>query len=81
MVDVVNRYASQDLFINQEIHEQLGSFVSRAERDNKPFSRQVDAWWVAMCIGVRMGRRTPAIGKVVNGGHRPPLRRIERPAA
>jgi hypothetical protein len=65
MVDVVNRYASQDLFIDQEIHERLGSFVSRAERDNKPFSRQVDAWWAAMCLGVRMGRPTPARGRGV----------------
>ena len=27
-------------------------------RDNIPFDRYVDIWWLAMCIGVREGRRT-----------------------
>ncbi len=27
-------------------------------RDNIPFDRYVDIWWLAMCIGVQEGRRT-----------------------
>ena len=59
MPDVMNRYANQDLFLAQDVSEKLGDFVSRSDRDVKPFSRQVDAWWLAIGIGVRLGRRTP----------------------
>lgn len=56
MVDVVNRYANQDLFLADDHHAQLADYVSRSEKDGKPFARQVDAWWVAMGIGVRLGQ-------------------------
>lgn len=59
MIDVVNRYANQDLFISQEVSDRIGDFVSRSDKDAKPFARQVDAWWLAIGIGVKIGRRTP----------------------
>jgi len=57
MADVVNRYANLDLFIGQQFHDRLGEYVSRSEKDGKPFARQVDGWWVAMGVGVRQGQR------------------------
>ncbi len=58
-VGVVNPYLAQDLFISEEYHARLGDFVSRDPKDALPFSRQVDAWWIAIGIGVRIGVRTP----------------------
>jgi hypothetical protein len=63
MVEVSNRYANQDLFLAADHHARLGDYVSPAEKSGKPFGRQVDAWWVAMCIGVRMGQRSPLPGQ------------------
>lgn len=62
---VLNPYASQDLFISAENSDRLGPFVSRAERDGRPFARQVDAWWLAMLVGVRDGLRTEIVGRSV----------------
>lgn len=59
MNNIVNRYASQDLFIARTHHERLSGFVSRSEQDSQPFARQVDAWWVAIAIGVQRGERIP----------------------
>lgn len=59
MVDVVNRYANQDLFLASDHHDRLGDYVSRSDKDARPFARQIDAWWVALGIGVRLGQPTP----------------------
>ncbi len=59
MSGVVNPYVSQDLFIAEEHHARLGDFVSRGAKDGLPFARQVDAWWVAIGVGVRIGAPTP----------------------
>jgi len=53
---VMNPYASQDLDISKENSDRVGDFVSRA--GDKPFTRQVDAWWVALLAGVSMNLRT-----------------------
>lgn len=58
-MDVVNRYATQDLFVAKDHHEQMQSFVARSEKDGHPFARQVDIWWAAIGVGVRIGHRTP----------------------
>ena len=59
MALVANPYASQDLFIASEVSDRMSDLVSRSDKDgSKPFSRQVDAWWFAMCIGIRQGQRT-----------------------
>jgi hypothetical protein len=65
MVAVVNPYASQDLSIAAEVSERIGDFVSRSEKDGKPFARQVDAWWLGIGLGVHMGYRTPLPNKTV----------------
>lgn len=62
---VANPYASQDLFIAQEVSERLADFVSRSDKDAKPFSRQVDAWWLAIGIGVQLSLRIPLPAKTV----------------
>lgn len=58
MPDPINRYATQDIFVPADSHHSLGEFVSRSEKERKPFARQVDIWWVAFGIGVRMGYQT-----------------------
>jgi hypothetical protein len=59
MALVANPYAAQDLFIASDVRDRIDDLVSRSEKDGgKPFARQVDAWWFAMNIGVRQGRRT-----------------------
>jgi hypothetical protein len=63
MAEVVNRYAAIDLFIPEEYHKSVGDFVSRAQNDTRPFSRQIDLWWLAVGIGVQAGYRTPSPGK------------------
>jgi hypothetical protein len=65
MADVVNRYANQDLFIAQDVSDQLSDFVSRSDKDAKAFARQIDAWWLAIGIGVKIGHRTPLPEKTV----------------
>lgn len=65
MADVANRYTNQDLFIAQDISEQLANFVSRSEKDARPFTRQIDAWWLAIGLGVKIGHRTPLPEKTV----------------
>ena len=67
MASIANRYATQDLFIARDHRKQLGNFVTRlddgaptSDRELiRPFTRQVDAWWVALVLGVRNGQRTP----------------------
>ena len=68
MVDVVNRYTNQDLVLTPEVSEQLANFVSQSD-GAKPFRRQVDAWWLAIGVGVRIGRRTPLPNKTVKFGN------------
>jgi hypothetical protein len=65
MADVINRYSNQDLFIAEDVRDRLGDFVSRSEKDGKPFARQVDAWWLAIGLGVQIGHRTPLPEKTV----------------
>lgn len=66
MVLLANPYASQDLYISADVSERIGELVSRSEKDgSKPFTRQVDAWWMAMCIGFVRGYGTPLPEKTV----------------
>ncbi len=59
MPDIVNRYASLDLFVDRRAHQIMTDLVSRSDNDARPFSRQVDLWWTAIGIGVQAGRRSP----------------------
>jgi hypothetical protein len=58
-MDVVNRYATQDLYVAKEHHEQMQNYVARTDKDGRPFARQVDIWWAAIGLGVCIGHRTP----------------------
>jgi hypothetical protein len=66
MAVVPNPYASQDLYVSSDVSERMSDFVARSDKEAaKPFARQVDAWWLAMGIGVRIGHRTPLPEKTV----------------
>jgi hypothetical protein len=62
---VANPYANQDLFIAGDVSDRMGDLVSRSAQDERPFARQVDAWWVALDIGVRLGQRAALPDKTV----------------
>ena len=54
-----NYYSNQELFIAKEFHEGLQNYITRKETKDLPFARQIDAWWLALCIGVKIKYRTP----------------------
>ncbi len=54
-----NHYSNQDLYIAKEFHEVLQNYLTRKELKDLPFARQIDAWWLALCIGVKIKQRTP----------------------
>ena len=55
---------NQDLRFPEEQYENVRRFTMTKQsegdrnRDNIPFQRYVDIWWVALCIGIQEGRRT-----------------------
>jgi hypothetical protein len=55
MADITNRYASIDLFMSDDVHR----VVREHTGPNQPFPRQVDAWWIGFCLGVRHGQSRP----------------------
>lgn len=59
MVDIVNRYASIDLFMSDDVHRVVREHVGT----NQPFPRQVDAWWIGFCLGIRDNQTRPLSDK------------------
>ena len=57
MAALSNPYTNQDLFWPKEFHQ---NYVKAFQGQNvrKPFRRQIDLWWCALCLGVRRGHRT-----------------------
>ena len=55
MAEVMNRYAAADLFMPDELHRVIREHVGT----NQPFARQVDAWWIGFCLGVRQSQTRP----------------------
>lgn len=55
MADIINRYASIDLFMPQDLHRVIHEHVGVGQ----VFPRQVDAWWIGFCLGVRHGQTRP----------------------
>ena len=55
---VANPFDRFELFVGREFHETITSAVDRSD-GRAPFRRQVDAWWLAMTIGVQRGQRKP----------------------
>lgn len=59
MAGIPNPYASQDLFIPKDFSQaHVKQLVGRGD-PHKPFPRQIDLWWLAMCLGVQLESRTP----------------------
>lgn len=55
MTEINNRYAAIDLFMPEDSHRIIREYVGAGQ----PFQRQVDAWWIAFCLGVRHNQRRP----------------------
>lgn len=49
---IANPFDRSDLYIASEYHSTIIASVDRAD-GYKPFKRQVDAWWLALGIGVQ----------------------------
>ena len=47
-----------DHYDNVRRFTMTGQSEGKKNRDNIPFDRYVDIWWLAMCIGIQEGRRT-----------------------
>ena len=64
MEALISGLQNQHLRIPLDHYENIRRFTmtgqteSGRNRDNIPFDRYVDIWWLAMCIGVQEGRRT-----------------------
>ena len=59
MAALSNPYANQDLFWQKEFRENYVKAFQGQGDVRKPFQRQIDLWWCALCLGVKLGRRTP----------------------
>ncbi len=64
MEALISGLQNQDLRIPSDHYENVRHFTMTGQskrnknRDNIPFDRYVDIWWLAMCIGIQEGRRT-----------------------
>ena len=58
MATIVNPYANQDLFWPSEFHQNYVRALQGRGDVRKPFKRQIDFWWCALCLGVKIGQRT-----------------------
>lgn len=61
---VANPFDRSELFVAREFHETITTAVDRSD-GRAPFRRQVDAWWLAMAIGVQRDFRKPLTGERV----------------
>ena len=61
---VPNPFDRFDLFISTEYHQTVTASVDRAD-GYKAFKRQVDAWWLALAVGIQRDRRKPFTGERV----------------
>lgn len=60
MASMANPFANQDLFLPKAFSDgYVRQLVSRSD-EGRPFSRQIDLWWLAFCLGVRVGHRIPS---------------------
>ena len=58
MATILNPYANQDLFWPSEFHQNHVKALQGQGDVRKPFQRQIDLWWCALCLGVKIGQRT-----------------------
>jgi hypothetical protein len=53
---IANPFVRYDLYIAADYHDAITASVDRVD-GYKPFKRQVDAWWLALAIGVQRDYR------------------------
>ena len=64
MEALISGLQNQNLRIPVDHYENVRRFTMTGQtgggknRDNIPFDRYVDIWWLALCIGIQEGRRT-----------------------
>jgi hypothetical protein len=66
MVTIANPYANLELRIPEHEWDAVKRYTttfrpedgSTADIDRSPFARYVDLWWIALCLGVREGRKS-----------------------
>jgi len=64
MEALISGLQNQNLRIPVDHYENVRRFTmtkqteGKKNRDNIPFGRYVDIWWLALCIGIQEGRRT-----------------------
>ncbi len=58
MAAISNPYSNQELFWPIEFRQNHVKTLQGQGDARKPFRRQIDLWWCALCLGVRVGRRT-----------------------
>ncbi|WP_322773853.1 hypothetical protein [Synechococcus sp. CBW1107] len=66
---IANPFDRADLFLDSKQHQVISDAQSRSDLE-KPFRRLVDAWWLALCIGVHRDDRKPFTGdktKIIDG--------------
>lgn len=57
-----SRFRDLDLWIPKSFHTEFvrsGTLVKRGDDQYIAFGRQIDLWWYAFGLGVRMGEKTP----------------------
>lgn len=59
-------FQNQDLKIPDEHYENVRRFVYRqsggkSNRDDYPFDRFLDMWWLALCLGIKEGKRSKPV--------------------
>jgi len=57
-----SRFRDLDLWIPEGFHTEFvrsGTLVKRGDDPYIPFNRQIDLWWYAFGVGVRIGEKTP----------------------
>lgn len=58
---LANPFDRTELFIAEEFHPLITASVDRAD-GYKPFRRQIDAWWLALAIGIQRDLRKQFTG-------------------
>jgi len=68
MAYVTNPFQNLELRIPEAYREEVGRFCqtqpeggTKPPPDDSPFERQIDIWFLAVCIGARKGKRTQII--------------------
>ena len=59
MTSVNFGYRGQDLWIPKSFQDEFLEVLVGMADPRRPFSRQIDLWWFAFCVGVELGVRTP----------------------